>query len=92
MVFQCYLCEKESCYTTWFCEDCRKIKNIMNVYGKDSVLDILNKTCLRDNKQVGYKIDKIKKEANVVEVKKEETKKEIEKNEPMVLRKKKILN
>ena len=92
MVFCCYLCKKDSCYTTWFCEDCRKVKHIMNCYGKEGDLDILNKTCLRDNKQIGYKIDKIKKEANVVEVKKEETKKEIEKNEPMVLRKKKILN
>ena len=82
MVFQCYLCEKESVYMSWFCDDCRKIKNIMNVYGKDSVLDILNKTCLRDLQQREYKIDKIKKEVKV----------EQPKLEQMVLRKKNLKN
>lgn len=90
-MFNCYLCEKESCYTTWFCDDCRKIKNIMNVYGKADVLDILNRTCLRDNKQVGYKIDSIIKNNALKKI--EETKKELEpKMEQMVLRKKKNQN
>jgi len=89
-MFNCYLCEKESCYTSWFCDDCRKIKNIMNVYGKEDVLDILNKTCLRDNKQVGYKIDTIIKSNALKKI--EQTKKELEpKLEQMVLRKKKNL-
>ena len=83
MVFQCYLCEKESVYMSWFCDDCRKIKNIMNCYGKEGVLSILNKTCLRDNKQVGYKIDTIKKEVKVVS--------EQPKLEQMVLRKKNLI-
>jgi len=90
-MFNCYLCEKESCYTSWFCDDCRKIKNIMNVYGKEDVLDILNKTCLRDNKQVGYKIDTIIKSNALKKI--EQTKKELEPRlEQMVLRKKKNLN
>jgi len=89
-MFNCYLCEKESCYTSWFCDDCRKIKNIMNVYGKEDVLDILNKTCLRDNKQVGYKIDTIIKSNALKKI--EQTKKELEPRlEQMVLRKKKNL-
>jgi len=88
-MFNCYLCEKESCYTSWFCDDCRKIKNIMNVYGKEDVLDILNKTCLRDNKQVGYKIDTIIKSNALKKI--EQTKNELEPRlEQMVLRKKKI--
>jgi len=61
MPFNCYLCEKESVYLTWFCEDCRKIKNIMNVYGKKELLEILETTCLRDKTQIGYKIDNIVK-------------------------------
>ncbi len=90
-MFNCYLCEKESCYTSWFCDDCRKIKNIMNVYGKEDVLDILNKTCLRDNKQVGYKIDTIIKSNALKKI--EQTKNELEPRlEQMVLRKKKNLN
>jgi len=90
-MFNCYLCEKESCYTTWFCEDCRKIKNIMNVYGKEDVLDILNRTCLRNNNQVGYKIDTIIKSNALKKI--EQTKKELEPRlEQMVLRKKKNQN
>jgi len=90
-MFNCYLCEKESCYTSWFCDDCRKINNIMNVYGKEDVLDILNKTCLRDNKQVGYKIDTIIKSNALKKI--EQTKNELEPRlEQMVLRKKKNLN
>ena len=57
-MFICYLCEVESVYTSWFCNDCRKIKNIMNVYGKENVIDILEKVCLRDGKQQTYKIEK----------------------------------
>tara|TARA_R110000823_G_scaffold165590_1_gene297769 strand:+ start:3715 stop:3975 length:261 start_codon:yes stop_codon:yes gene_type:complete len=86
MVFSCYLCEKESVYTSWFCDDCRKVKHIMNCYGKEGVLSILNKTCLRDNKQIEYKIDKIKKEVKVVHVE------EQPKLDQMVLRKKKLQN
>jgi hypothetical protein len=63
----------------------------MNVYGKNEVLDILNRTCLRDNKQVGYKIDTIIKSIALKKI--EETKKELPPiSDQMVLRKKKNLN
>jgi len=74
-MFLCYLCEKERVYTSYFCEDCRKIKNIMNVYGKDDVLSILQTACLRDQTQIGYKLNKmIKQTFNKSLDKKEETK------------------
>ena len=57
-MFYCAFCEKETCYTQKFCDKtCRKIKNICNVYGFDEVLDVLNKVCLRNEKQRQYKID-----------------------------------
>jgi glutaredoxin len=62
-MFLCYLCEKERVYTSYFCEDCRKIKNIMNVYGKDDVLSILQTACLRDQNQIGYKLNKMIKDS-----------------------------
>lgn len=66
-MFLCYLCEKERCYTSYFCEDCRQIKNIMNVYGKKDVVSILKTTCLRDQTQIGYKVNKIiKKESKPI--------------------------
>ena len=71
MPFNCYLCEKESVYLTWFCGDCRKIKNIMNVYGKKELLQILETTCLRNKNQIGYKIDNIVKKVALKETIKE---------------------
>jgi len=64
-MFNCYLCEKVSCYTTYFCEDCRKIKNIMNVYGAKDVLSIVETTCLRNQEQIGYKVSGIIKKKKV---------------------------
>ena len=75
-MFLCYLCEKERVYTSYFCEDCRKIKNIMNVYGKDDVLSILQTACLRDQTQIGYKLNKMIKDSEpkkVIKPIKEET-------------------
>ena len=57
-MFYCSFCEMETCYTQKFCDKtCRKIKNICNVYGFEEVLQVLNKVCLRNEKQRQYKID-----------------------------------
>ena len=65
-MFYCYLCERQRVYTTYFCEDCRKIKNVMNVYGAKDVLSIVEHTCLRNQQQIGYKVnDIIKKKKSV---------------------------
>ncbi len=62
-MFSCKFCEKETCYTTNFCDKtCRKIKNIANVYGFEEVLEVLEKVCLRNEKQRQYKINKELKE------------------------------
>jgi len=84
MPFNCYLCEKESVYLSWFCGDCRKIKNIMNVYGKKELLQILETTCLRNKNQIGYKIDNIVKKVAPKETIKESELPKIESK--MVLR------
>ena len=68
MGFNCYLCEKNRVWTTYFCDDCRKIKNIMNVYGSKDVLSIIETTCLRNQEQIGYKVNNIIKKKKVVEV------------------------
>ena len=69
-MFNCYLCEKVSVYTTYFCEDCRKIKNIMNVYGSKDVLSIIETTCLRNQQQIGYKVNDIIKKKKAVDFEK----------------------
>ena len=55
----CYLCENEyvGFRQTW-CKDCRKIKNLMNCYGRDRILLILETCCLRNPQQLESKIIK----------------------------------
>lgn len=60
----CVLCEKES-VENWFgnfCCNCRKIKNLGNVYGFDRIYGILEKCCIRDETQLENKINNHKKE------------------------------
>jgi hypothetical protein len=44
MVFTltCKLCETETCYTTHFCDKCRRIKHLINLYG-ERVFEVLDK-------------------------------------------------
>lgn len=58
----CKFCEKVEC-EYWFgnwCEGCRKIKNLGNVYGFDRILEILEKCCIRNPEQLERKTDKQK--------------------------------
>ena len=48
MVFQCKMCELEWVYTTHVCPDCRKIKNLMNIYGKSEVIQVLENVLVRN--------------------------------------------
>ena len=62
-MFSCYFCEDgKRGFNEYFCEECKQIQKIVNLYGRKEVLEILETTCLRNKKQVGYKIDKVKKE------------------------------
>ncbi len=56
-MFNCKFCENETVYTANFCDSCRKIKNIANVYGFKEVLEVLEKVCIRNEKQRQYKIN-----------------------------------
>ena len=61
-MWNCYLCEKETCLITWFCPECREIKNIMNVYGRKELLDIIKTCTIRNKTQIKNKIELVKKE------------------------------
>ena len=81
MPFQCKLCETEWVYTTHVCADCRKIKNLMNIYGKPQVIQVLENVLVRNTAGILNKeTDLLKK--GLVKIK-EETKEEIKK-EPEV--------
>jgi len=63
----CYLCENEyvGIRNTW-CAECRKIKNLMNVYGRDRILTILETCCLRNPEQLENKIMKQKEKIDSI--------------------------
>ena len=66
----CVLCEKKG-VETWFgsfCAECRKIKNLGNVYGFERTLEILEKCCIRNTEQLEKKIDTQKKIKEEIEV------------------------
>ena len=48
MVWSCRLCEEVSVYLSHVCADCRKIKNLMNIYGKVQVIQVLENVLVRN--------------------------------------------
>lgn len=59
----CYFCEKKAreSWGGYWCEDCRKIKNILNIYGVEESLAILESVCIRNEQQRKNKINLVKK-------------------------------
>ena len=66
MVFTCVLCEKEVCYVTKFCDKCRRIKHLLNIYSND-VYEVLEKCLVRNEKQQNYKVVEFKTNKNGLE-------------------------
>tara|TARA_R110000787_G_scaffold150750_2_gene264674 strand:+ start:2431 stop:2670 length:240 start_codon:yes stop_codon:yes gene_type:complete len=59
----CTFCETETVYICKFCDDCRIIKNIGNVYGFKEIKNILESVCIRNAEQKQRKIKvELKKE------------------------------
>ncbi len=61
MVLDCKLCGEIS-LTRYICEDCNFIKDCINIYSKETVIDVIRRTLIRNDKQRTYKIDTIIKE------------------------------
>ena len=62
MFFTCVLCEKEACYTSKFCDKCRRIKHLINLY-EDRVYLVLENVLVRE---VDKQENKVKAEINKV--------------------------
>ncbi len=68
-MWECKLCEKETCFTTHVCEKCRRIKHLINLYG-DRVYEVLEEVLVRTNDKQENKIHaEIKKEKEEIEKK-----------------------
>jgi len=70
MIFNCTLCEKETCYLSRYCNKCRKIKHYLSLYD-DRVYEVLDNVLSRE----------VEKQNNKIKV---ELKKEIENKKCMI--------
>jgi primosomal protein N' len=68
IMFECRLCG-ETQYTQYYCDDCSIIRRILLTYGREEIKEILERVCLRNKKQLTYKINNIKKEGEEAEKK-----------------------
>ena len=64
-MWSCRLCEEVTCWTTHVCEDCRKIKNLMNIYGKPQIISVLDNVLVRNPLGIINKEDDLKKKGLV---------------------------
>jgi len=57
------MCEREYVYLTKVCPDCRKLKNFMNCYSRERVLEIVENVLSRtEDKQENKIKEEVKKE------------------------------
>ena len=55
-MLDCKLCG-ETCYTTYICSSCNRIKDMINLYSRDIVLETLEKVLVRTEKQRNHKLN-----------------------------------
>ncbi len=61
-MFSCILCERETMYVNKFCDKCRRIKHLINLY-EDRVYEVLEEVLVRTEDKQDNKIkEEIKKE------------------------------
>jgi len=66
-MFECALCERETCYITKLCPDCRKIKHLMTVASRERVVEILENVLSRTHDKQNNKIkEEVKKEVEQI--------------------------
>ena len=52
----CKLCKSEYVFTTYLCENCSRIKHIMNIYGNKRVLEVIESVLIRNTDQQNHKV------------------------------------
>jgi len=66
-MWECYFCGEKTreSYSDYYCPNCVDIQRIVKLYGSEEIKSILETCCLRNKKQVGYKVDKVLKEVDI---------------------------
>ena len=62
-MLDCKVCG-DTCYTTYICSECNLIKDAVNLYSREVVLNCIKKVLIRDEKQQQFKIDRANEEAD----------------------------
>ena len=57
MPFLCPLCCESYIVVSSLCDDCKKAKHAMSLYGKGKVLDVIQKVLVRNDKQIDNKCE-----------------------------------
>lgn len=57
MPFLCPLCCESYIVVSSLCEECKKAKHAMSLYGKQKVLDVITKVLVRNDKQIDNKCE-----------------------------------
>lgn len=66
----CVLCQENWCFVSPLCDDCKKIRQLGNLYGMTKIHSILNRVLLREDKAIQGRTESSKKiQENVAEIK-----------------------
>ena len=57
MPFLCPLCCESYIVVSSLCDDCKKAKHAMSLYGKAKVLDVIQRVLVRNDKQIDNKCE-----------------------------------
>lgn len=78
----CVLCQENWCFVSPLCEECKKIRQLGNLYGITKIHSILNRVLLREDKAIDGRTESSKKiQENVAEIK--ATRKIVETEKPI---------
>ena len=57
----CVLCQENWCFISPLCEDCKKIRQLGNLYGMKKITSILNRVLLREDTAIQHRTESSKK-------------------------------
>jgi hypothetical protein len=70
MSLSCVLCQENWCFISPLCEECKKIRQLGNLYGMTKIKNILTRVLLREDKAIDGRTESSKKiQENVSEIK-----------------------
>lgn len=62
----CVLCQENWCFVSPLCEDCKKIRQLGNLYGMKKLHSILNRVLLREDIAINHRTESSKKNQEII--------------------------